>query len=230
MAEVIRQISKGLSLRFIAVIGLTGAGKSSAIKLLTGLDVHVAHGINGGTTAFAMFPAIIGNQRYIFIDTPGFEDGDSTRDNIHVFKDILIWFSTMTPYCDLSGVLCVHDITATRFTASAKLNLDMLMVMCGERFYKNLTILTTKWSTIKPGRPTKFTETRQKQMEEDAWKSMIDGGTRIHRHSGVVEPAEGEHLQDEEKFELEEERLEAVEELRNMMGYHLHAERITPEI
>ncbi|KAF8536324.1 hypothetical protein BDD12DRAFT_704498, partial [Trichophaea hybrida] len=84
----------------------------------------------------------------------------------------------------LSRVLYVYDITATRFTASVKLNLDMLTTMCRERFYKNSIILTTKWCTIKPGSPTRMAEARQKQMEEDAWKSMIDGGTRIHRYNG----------------------------------------------
>jgi hypothetical protein len=67
-------------------------------------------------------------------------------------------------------------------------------------------------------------------MEDDAWKSMIDGGTRVHRHSGVVEPAKGERLSDEDRIELEEDRIEAAEDLKAMMGYFLHAERITPEI
>lgn len=37
-----------LSIKFIAVIGLTGAGKSTVIRTLTGKDVHVGHSITAG--------------------------------------------------------------------------------------------------------------------------------------------------------------------------------------
>ena len=37
-----------LSIKFIAVIGLTGAGKSSIIRTLTGRDVYVGHSTAAG--------------------------------------------------------------------------------------------------------------------------------------------------------------------------------------
>ncbi|KAF8246326.1 P-loop containing nucleoside triphosphate hydrolase protein, partial [Wilcoxina mikolae CBS 423.85] len=139
------------------VIGLTGAGKSSIIKTLTASDVHIEHSINAGTSTFTMFPTIIDGQRYILIDTPGFND--ENRDDVEIFQEILNWFVTMTPYCDLSGILYIHDITHHRFDGAASLNLQMLQALCGKQFYKNVTIITTMWREMNPA-ATKKAEKR----------------------------------------------------------------------
>ncbi|KAA8895220.1 P-loop containing nucleoside triphosphate hydrolase protein, partial [Sphaerosporella brunnea] len=161
----------------IAVIGLTGVGKSSIIKTLTGSDVHVEHSISAGTTTFAMFPTIIDDQRYILIDTPGFND--ENRSDVEIFQEILTWFETMTPYCDLAGILYVQDITVDRFNGAAKLNLAMLQALCGEKFYKNVTIITTKWGTLRSPRKA---EKREEEFIKGPWKDLIAGGTRVVQH------------------------------------------------
>ncbi|KAF8531590.1 hypothetical protein BDD12DRAFT_810848 [Trichophaea hybrida] len=124
-AEMIRQLANGCSIKFIAVIGLTGAGNSSIIKTLTAINVHISYSINAGTplssrctSTFAMFPTSIDGQRYILIDTPGFND--ENRDDVEIFREILNWFVIMTPYCDLSGILYAHDITHHRFDGFAE--------------------------------------------------------------------------------------------------------------
>jgi len=179
-----------------------------------------------GTTTFAMFPTIIDDQRYILIDTPGFND--KVRTDMEVFEEILKWFHTMTPYCDLAGILYVHDITSKRFNNSADLNLAMLEALCGEKFFKNVTILTTMWSDMNPS-GVKAAEKRQKEFEQDAWKALIAGGAQVVplRH-GVAEPEDP--INEEEKGELEKKRKLAREELEEVMAYYKTSERVTPRI
>jgi GTP-binding protein EngB required for normal cell division len=233
------------------VIGLTGVGKSSIIKTLTGSDVHVEHSISAGmysvfmlcswvlsdasvrigTTTFAMFPTIIDDQRYILIDTPGFND--ENRSDVDIFQEILAWFECMTPYCDLAGILYVHDITPPRFDGAAKLNLEMLQALCGEEFYMNVTVVTTKWGILSES-AIKQAAKRQKQFESGPWKDLIAGGTRVFQHrKGVVE--EEEDLDDapptkEEVREREEKYEEARRELCNMMAYYKTSATVKPTI
>jgi len=237
------------SIKFVAVVGLTGVEKSSIIKTLTGEDVHVEHTIHTGsffpfpthalpvafglivlspvgTTTFVMFPTIIDEQCYILIDTPGFND--QVRTDMEVFEEILKWFHTMTPYCDLAGILYVHDITPKRFNKSAVLNLDMLEALCGEEFFKNVTILTTMWGDMNRS-ATKAAEKRQREFEQDAWKTLIAGGARVFslRH-GVAEPEDP--ITEEERCELEKQRNLARGELEEIMTYYKTSERVTPRI
>jgi len=256
------------------VIGLTGAGKSSIIKLLTDRDVHIEHSINSGisllsgvvlkpanaptflgTSKFEMFPTIIDGQRYILIDTPGFDDEE--RDDVEIFQEILNWFTTMTPYCDLAGILYVHDITHRRFNGSAKLNLEMLQALCGEQFYKNITIITTMWGENMHSTATQNAEKRQQEFKEKKWKKLIDGGTRVveHRHgfeeskstpppdalpstAHEVENSEPQCQNAEEQREIvekkcreaEEKREKAQNELCDMMEHYINSEIVRPTI
>jgi len=111
-----------------------------------------------------MYPAVIHGQRYVFVDTPGFNDPAPTRTDLDIFLEILVWFRAMSPYCDLAGILYVHDITAARNPASTETNLNMLKELCGEEFFPNVTILTTKWSMVASAAIYK-SENTQRQFE-----------------------------------------------------------------
>jgi len=173
-----------------------------------------------------MFPTIIDEQRYILIDTPGFND--EVCSDIEVFEEILESLLALTPYCDLAGILYVHDITQNRFNKSAKLNLDMLEALSGEEFFKEVTILTTMWGNTNP--PTfKAAEKRQAELKQGPWKTLIDGGARVISHAkGVAEPQDP--INEEEKVKLEEQRKLAREELEEIISYYKTSERVTPTI
>lgn len=187
-----------------------------------------------GTTTFAMFPAIIEGERYILIDTPGFND--ENQSDIEIFSIILKWFQTMSQYCNLAGILYVHDISQKRVSGSAKLNLDMLKALCGPGFYKNVTILTTMWGDAGPSkaseRQQKASESRQKEFENGPWKELIDGGARVMAHKcGFAEPdSEDFPVDSDDIAELDEQREEAREELFRMIDYYKYSESISPEI
>ena len=98
-----------------------------------------------GTTSFEMHATTLSKQRYVFIDTPGFDDAD--RSETEVLGEILRWFETMSRYCTLAGILYVYDITPPRLSASAEHNLGMLQALCGPEFYQNVTIVTLRRAT-----------------------------------------------------------------------------------
>lgn len=178
-----------------------------------------------------MFPAIIDDQRYVFVDTPGFDDPHQDRTNLDVFEEILTWFRTMSPYCNLAGVLYVHDIKPDRFSASMDLNLEMLKSLCGESFFPNITMVTAKWGDLKSA-GLRRAERRQNDLESGPWKDILSGGARAFKHTeGVAEPHPDDVPTDlEEIKELEEQTRKAREELRKIMAYYKNSRDITPEI
>jgi hypothetical protein len=176
-----------------------------------------------------MFPAIIEDQCYVFVDTPGFNDADEGRTDVSVFLEILTWFHSMSTYCDLTGVLYVHDITSPRFSASAKTNLAFFQALCGKEFFQNVTIVTTMWRKLVPD-AIEGTEDTQTELMEGPWKEMIDGHARVFEHrQGVIEskrpPTEPEKIKN-----LRDQRMEAHRELVEMMAYYQTSKTITPEI
>lgn len=176
-----------------------------------------------------MFPANIEGQCYVFVDTPGFNDSDEGRTDVNVFLEILNWFRAMSQYCDLTGVLYVHDITSPRFSASAKTNLAFFQALCGKEFFQNVTIVTTMWGILIPD-ALERTEDTQTELMEDPWREMIEGHARVFEHrQGVIESKRP--LSDPEKVRnLKDQRLKAHRELVEMMAYYRTSERITPEI
>ena len=175
-----------------------------------------------------MFPTIIDNQPYILIDTPGFNDAE--RSDLEIFQEILDWFVVMTPYCDLAGILYVHDITHNKFDGAASTNLDMLQALCGKEFYKNVTIVTTMWTTMSDS-AIRAAEKRQKRFEEGPWKELIQGGARVREHlEGFAQPDPDDPLTDQDIRELEKRRKKAKQELCKIMKYYVDSESVKPAI
>lgn len=200
-----------------------------------------------GTNTFAMYPTIIDGQRYVLIDTPGFNDRN--REDVEIFCEILDWFVAMTPYCDLAGILYVYDILPNRSAGAAELNLEVLQALCGERFYKNIRIITTMWSDLNISGVIKA-RIRQGQLKDDTWKELIAGGTEIHEYWHPPEPephsnkplptaheprnseARHENAEDQNQTGLKfmDPRERVLSELCDMMAYYKDSERVRPTI
>lgn len=175
-----------------------------------------------------MFPATIEGQRYIFIDTPGFNDSDPSRTDIDVFQEILKWFETMSPYCDLAGLLYVYDMMNPRFTGSADLILKMISALCGEEYFRNVTILTTKWSQVGPGIHTAVVNSQEAELIKGPWKEMIAGGARVHRHRGLIDL---EIVPPEFKAVVDAQRKIEQDDVREMIRFYRTSEtKVAPQI
>ncbi|KAH0545426.1 hypothetical protein GP486_008447, partial [Trichoglossum hirsutum] len=197
-----------LNVKIILVLGFIGAGKSSLVKLLTGMDVYVETGLSSGTKKHGVFPTTIDGQRFVFIDTPGFDDLEVP--NMKILEGVTEAIANLTRYVDVAGVLYVHDIQQCRLQSSIKLNLEMLRAFCGKSYYPNITFVTTKWDSFSPS-GIRSASKRQELWEKGEWEDIIKGGARVYKHYGVCEDDE------------EDERNEAMERIRGEIGRYKDA-------
>lgn len=75
----------------------------------------------------------------------------------------------------LGGVIYLHDITQTRMLGTTRRNLDMFQKLVGKEALKSIVLATTKWGLVDSEVGTE----RQKQLEEQLWKHMVDAGSRV---------------------------------------------------
>ena len=82
----------------------------------------------------------------------------------------------------LGGVIYLHDITQARMSSK---NLGMFRKICGDKFLGNVVLGTTKWDQISPADG----EQRQKQLQGECWKEMIEQGSEVYACKEVTESA-----------------------------------------
>ncbi|KAH0610156.1 uncharacterized protein H6S33_012702 [Morchella sextelata] len=135
------------------LLGKTGSGKSSFIKLLrgkddTGNEPDVDGGTNSTTVEVTPYNCHVNDRSVILIDTPGFDD--DVRDNIDILLAITSNLLRLAlEGSQLHGVIFLHDISERRFSGSQKRTLSILRQMCGAGAMGNVIIGTTMWSSDK---------------------------------------------------------------------------------
>ncbi|KAK3393392.1 hypothetical protein B0H63DRAFT_458124 [Podospora didyma] len=167
---------------FIAVMGVTGSGKSTFISMLAndGATVKVGHGLQGCTQSVTSYLYKYSRDVNVYlIDTPGFDD--TNRDDADILRDIAFWLSeSLKSDVKLSGILYLHRITDPRMAGSAKRNLLMFKKLCGNEALKNVILVTTMWEKVNR---TEGGEREKELMEtEDFWGFMVKNGSRVERH------------------------------------------------
>lgn len=121
------------------------------------------------------------------IDTPGFDD--SGRDDGDILRSIGLYLKASydTDHL-LRGVIYLHRITDNRMAGSSLRSLNILKTLCGPKYYNNIALATTMWSTISD---VADGETRENQLKDrmDYWKDMIAAGAKVFRHDKESESA-----------------------------------------
>ncbi|KAJ5678494.1 P-loop containing nucleoside triphosphate hydrolase protein [Penicillium maclennaniae] len=170
---------------FIAVMGVTGSGKSSFISLLAepGTNVSIGHGTQGVNSYLYKHDDDI---NVYLIDTPGFDD--TNRDDSDVLREIALWLSeSIKSSVKLSGMFYLHRIADPRMQGTAKKNLLMFKRLCGENALKNVILVTTMWDKVKDSEG----DARERELKEteDFWGYMVRNGSRVERHFNNQESA-----------------------------------------
>lgn len=122
------------------------------------------------------------------IDTPGFDDSHSDRDDAFILKEIASWLViaySQEPRLLLSGIIYLHPINNVRMRGSDKSNLRMFKAMCGDKSLSCVVLATTMWANI----DEKEGLERQKSLKKEYWKSMIEAGSVDWRHDNTRESA-----------------------------------------
>ncbi|KAH7360313.1 P-loop containing nucleoside triphosphate hydrolase protein [Rhexocercosporidium sp. MPI-PUGE-AT-0058] len=163
----------------IAVMGVTGAGKSTFIANVTGQDVQVGNTMDSCTTEPEIFETTLNDKKVFFIDTPGFDDSSGLDD-----ADILQMTAEKLQAVSeanlmLTSILFLHKITDNRLTGSSKRLQRVYEKVCGHEAFSSVVLGTTMWDDL--GKESKGVA-REKQLREgDFWGKMIRGGTECYR-------------------------------------------------
>ncbi|KKY17803.1 putative ap-2 adaptor complex subunit [Phaeomoniella chlamydospora] len=117
----------------VALMGMTGSGKSSFIKAVTGNgNVVVGNTLESETAVVSSFTCKIQGISFVLVDTPGFND--TYRSEREILNEITTWLSmTYTEGRLLNGVVYLHPISHCRVEGSSFLSLRMLMKLLDRR-------------------------------------------------------------------------------------------------
>ena len=161
----------------IAVMGMTGSGKSTLIKNITGQDVVIGHNLEACTASVYGYQFIIDGVTVTLVDTPGFDDTYKT--DTEVLAEIHGWLSTQnTSNVKPKGILFMQRISDNRMSGSSMRFLEMFNGLCGEDCMKNVTLVTTMWGIV----DEQDGERRHKQLCEEFWKPMILNGAKVAKY------------------------------------------------
>ncbi|THU97593.1 P-loop containing nucleoside triphosphate hydrolase protein [Dendrothele bispora CBS 962.96] len=170
----------------IAVMGSTGTGKSSFIRLLTGdTDVAVGDSLESETSEVKVvsYRDPESGRNVKIVDTPGFDDSRAGVSDTDILKSIAEFLvSEYDKNRKLNGLVYVHRISDPRFSGQSNRNLRMFRELCGTQNYKNVIVLTTFWDRTNDSEGQK----REKQLRTKFCKDLVDGGAHFMRHDRTV--------------------------------------------
>ncbi|QYS94986.1 ANK_REP_REGION domain-containing protein [Trichoderma simmonsii] len=164
---------------YIAVMGVTGAGKSSLISLCTGKNVKIGHNLESCTADVEDVEFMLNDHVCVhLIDTPGFDD--TSRSDVEVLQNIALWLKeSFEQGTKLSGIIYLHRIIDVRMAGSTLRNLSMFKKLCGEEAYSSVVLATSMWSQV--DETTGAQRERELIETKKFWGYMHDKGSKIFR-------------------------------------------------
>ncbi|KXN81688.1 hypothetical protein AN958_03935 [Leucoagaricus sp. SymC.cos] len=165
----------------IAVMGVTGAGKSNFIKVATtNTDVEVHDSLVSRNQAITEFRCRHPSKNYeiCFVDTPGFDPTD--QDEFKALDKIAKWLlGKYKAGTKLSGVLYMHRITDNRMPSSAVRTLSVFRNICGADAFPNVGLITTHWDDVGALTDQAQCWKREEELRHHFWKPMIEKGSQV---------------------------------------------------
>ncbi|KAK2466551.1 hypothetical protein APHAL10511_001413 [Amanita phalloides] len=173
----------------IAVLGSTGTGKSSFIRLLTGdTSVNVGNGLESETSHIQVVPFRDpeSSRKVIIVDTPGFDDSREGVTDTDVLKRIAEFLlEEYDKGRKLNGLIYLNRISDPKFGGQSRRNLTMFRNLCGTEAYENVVVLTTFWDKVSGAEG----EEREEELRTKFFKHLAEGGARFMRHIRTLESA-----------------------------------------
>ncbi|KAH7139839.1 hypothetical protein B0J13DRAFT_596814 [Dactylonectria estremocensis] len=172
---------------FIAVMGVTGSGKSSFISMCSDTRIKIGHSLEACTAVVDVYPCNLLTDRTVYlIDTPGFDDTDKS-DN-EVLGEIAAWLAdSYQNKILLHGIIYLHRITDIRMQGSAKRNLLLFRELCGKDALQKVILATTMWDKVE--REEGVRREAELRNTQEFWGWMVSQGSAVHRHQNTKESA-----------------------------------------
>ncbi|KAG1717237.1 hypothetical protein EDB19DRAFT_2048203 [Suillus lakei] len=211
----------------IAVMGVTGSGKSTFINMASESNLPVSRGLESCTREVQTSrPFVVSGRVVTLIDTPGFDD--TTRSDTDVLSMIAACLSNTYEHGSrLAGVIYMHRISDYRMGGKSKGNFKIFRELCGESSLKNVLIVTNMWSEVK----REIGEAREAELasKDKFFKPLLEKGARmladalssphirpsreiVDEHKPIEKTAAGSEL----RRALEEQADHHKEEIRNL--------------
>ncbi|KAI0426026.1 hypothetical protein F5Y09DRAFT_334501 [Xylaria sp. FL1042] len=175
---------------FLAVLGVTGAGKSTFVSQCSGQEAEIGETLESckslRTKEVESFTFMYSNDiRVHLVDSPGFDD--TNKSDSDILKDIANWMASSYKEKNqlLSGILLLHRVSDTRMTGGSLRNLQMFQKLCGRDCFQVLTLATTFWSDP----PDKKQLAAEKELRSNYWSDMLNNGATYVRHEGGPDSA-----------------------------------------
>ncbi|TCD63736.1 hypothetical protein EIP91_004987 [Steccherinum ochraceum] len=171
----------------IAIMGATGAGKSTFINLLAGTDFGVGAGLKSCTKGIEVSPPFIsGGRRVTLVDTPGFDD--TNLSDTEVLTMIALFLSQAYENGRLlSGVIFLHRISDFRVSGVTRRNFGLFRNLCGDENLNHVVIATNMWGQVSQ----EVGEAREMELasEDMFFKPALAGGAQMVRHDSSLQSA-----------------------------------------
>ncbi|KAJ2935815.1 hypothetical protein H1R20_g1277, partial [Candolleomyces eurysporus] len=177
----------------IAVMGLTGSGKSTFINLATQSTnkLQVGHSVQSCTDVVERAdPFDLAGRRIVLFDTPGFDD--TNKSETEILR--IIAFELEKQYRKgrtLHGIIYVYRISDLRVGGLAKTNFGIFRKLCGDSSLRNVVIMTNMWSRL-PTEEEGLRRADELTSLDDFFKPAIaKGAVMMHHKKDTVESAHG---------------------------------------
>ncbi|KAI1490113.1 P-loop containing nucleoside triphosphate hydrolase protein [Biscogniauxia mediterranea] len=164
--------------KLIAVMGLTGTGKTSFINTLTGANLETSSGLRSCTKSIATASLTLEGQKVILIDSPGFDDTE--LQDTDILKNIANYLQQLNDKSlKLTGLLYFHNISHVRMGQSAARNIRMFRALVGDGNMHNVVLVSTRWDLVKDEKEATIKQ-RITELESDEgfWGAMMKAGAR----------------------------------------------------
>ena len=165
----------------IAVMGITGSGKTTFISRCMGEDVGIGHDLHSCTQDVAIHSFRRRGRVVRLIDTPGFDD--TSKADVNILNNIAFWLShayRAEPKLLLSGIIYLHPVSDTRMVGTATKNIQMMQRLCGDQSLSAVWLATTMWGLVRPD----VGDAREQELvsREQFWGSLVQRGSKVCRH------------------------------------------------
>jgi hypothetical protein len=190
----------------IAVLGATGAGKTTFICKATGKSLPICHGVlscksnlilasklpcNGvsliGTQEVTSTPFQLDGRKVVLIDTPGFDDSERTDGEI--LKSIGKFLTeSYDSHTLLTGVILLQSINANRATGTELKRTRVFKKICGGDAYEHVVIATTMWGEI-ANEADGIRRQQERIKLPEFWGQLVSGGAKVCRHDNTIASA-----------------------------------------